>query len=65
MKDDLTNLEEFGIKEQEFSELCKSEPIYTLDQVGKFLFGDLSEILTLKKHKEILKELKSKNPKIK
>ena len=30
LKDDLTKFEEFGIKEQEFSKLLKSSPIYTL-----------------------------------
>jgi hypothetical protein len=40
--------EEFGIKEQEFSEFFKYEPIYTLAQFGKILYGDLSQILTLK-----------------
>ena len=44
MKVDLENFEEFGIKEQEFSELFKSEPIYTLAQFGKFLHG--SQILS-------------------
>ena len=47
-KVDLANFEEFGIKEQEFSELFKYEPIYNLTQFGKFLHGDPSEILTLK-----------------
>jgi hypothetical protein len=48
LKVDLENFEDFGIKEQEFSELFKYEPIYTLAQFGKFLYGDPSEILTLK-----------------
>ncbi len=43
MKVDLENFEDFGIKEQEFSELFKYEPIYTLAQFGKFLYG--SQIL--------------------
>ena len=30
LKVDLENFEEYGIKEQEFSELFKYEPIYTL-----------------------------------
>jgi hypothetical protein len=30
LKVDLANFEEFGIKEQEFSEIFKSEPIYTV-----------------------------------
>jgi hypothetical protein len=36
-KNDLANFEDFGIKEQEFSQLFKYEPIYTLAQFGKFL----------------------------
>ena len=48
MKVELENFEDFGIKEQEFSELFKYEPIYNLAQFGKFLHGDPSEILTLK-----------------
>ncbi len=48
MKIDLENFEEFGIKEQKFSELFKYEPIYNLAQFGKFLHGDPSDILTLK-----------------
>ena len=64
LKVDLANFEEFGIKEQEFSQIFKFEPIYTLSQFGKFLYGDLSEILTLKQHKEVLRDLKTKNPKI-
>ena len=51
MKVHLENFEEFGIKEQEFSELFKYEPIYNLAQFGKFLNGDPSEILTQKQHK--------------
>ena len=39
MKVDLANFEEFGIKEKEFSEVFKYEPIYTLVQFGKFLYG--------------------------
>jgi hypothetical protein len=48
LKVDLENLEEFGIKEQEFFELFKYEPTYNLSRFGKFLHGDPSEILTLK-----------------
>ena len=48
LKSDLANFEEFGIKEKEFSELFKYEPIYYVAQYGKFLFGDPSEILTFK-----------------
>ncbi len=47
-KVDLTNIEEYGIKVSEFSELFKYVPIYNLAQFGKFLHGDPSEILTLK-----------------
>ena len=58
MKDDLANFEEFGIKEQEFSKIFKTDPIYTLSQFVKFLYPyDLSEILTFKKYKEILREI--------
>jgi hypothetical protein len=46
LKVDLENFEEFGIKEQEFSELFKYEPIYTLTQFGKFLYGIFNAILT-------------------
>jgi hypothetical protein len=44
----LKDIEEFGIKEQEFTEIFKNEPIYTLTDFGKFKYGDLSEILTLR-----------------
>ena len=44
----MANVEDFGIKEQEFSKIFKSEPIYTPAQFGKYFYGDLSEILTLK-----------------
>ncbi len=64
MKVDLENFEDFGIKEQEFSELFKSEPIYTLTKFGKFLYGDLSEVLTLRKYKEMVRKLKTEIPEI-
>ena len=38
----MKNFEEFGIEEEEFSGLLKSSPINTLEQYGKFLYGDLS-----------------------
>ncbi len=44
LKADLENFEEFGIKEKEFTEFFKYEPIYTLAQFGKFLYG--SQILS-------------------
>ena len=63
---DLANFEEYGIKEQEFSQLTKSSPIYTITQFGKFFNqDDLSEILTLKRYKEVLNEIKTKKPTIK
>ncbi len=58
-------IEEFGIKEQEFSEFFKYEPIYTLTKFGKFLYGDFSYILTLDRYLEILSKLKTENPQIK
>ena len=39
LKRDLENFEEFGIKEQEFSELFKYESIYTIYQFGKYLYA--------------------------
>ena len=39
LKVDLANFEEFGIKEQEFSEIFKNEPVYTLSQFGKYLYS--------------------------
>ena len=42
LKNDLANFEEFGIKEQEFSQIFKTKPLYTIAQLGKFLYGDLS-----------------------
>ena len=44
----MANFDELGIKEQEFSENFKSEPIYSVAQFGKFLIGELSEILSFK-----------------
>ncbi len=64
MKVDLKNFEEYGIKEQEFSKLFKSEPVYTLTKFGKFLYGDFSEVLTLRKYKEMVRKLKTKIPEI-
>ncbi len=58
----MANFEEFGIKEKDFKELFKYEPIYNVTWFVKFLHGDPSEISTLKKLKEILWELKSENP---
>ena len=57
MKVDLETYEDNGIKEQEFSELFKYEPIYTLPQFGKFLYG--SQILNDQKIKAIIREIKS------
>ena len=52
MKYSLENIEEFGIKEQEFSEILKFEPIYTLAQFGNYLHhGDASGIFTLEQFK--------------
>jgi len=35
----LSNIEDFGVKEKEFSEIIKYEPIYTLQQFAKYYFG--------------------------
>ena len=43
MKDDIAYFEEFGIREKEFSEIIKYEPVYTIAQFGKYLYA--SEIL--------------------
>ena len=36
LKLDFANIEEDGIKEKEFSQLLKSEPIYTLNQFKNY-----------------------------
>ena len=40
----MENVEEFGIKEEEFSKIVKFKPIYTLAWFGNFLYG--SQILS-------------------
>ena len=37
LKVDLANLEEFGIKEEEFSQIFKTKPVFTLTEFGDFL----------------------------
>ena len=37
LKEKITNIEEFGIKEKEFSKMMHYPPIYTLDQYREFL----------------------------
>ncbi len=39
----MENIEEFGIKEQEFSQIVKFEPIYNLTLIAKFVY--VSQIL--------------------
>ena len=55
------NFEELRNKEKEFLELFKCSNTYTLAQFGKILNGNLSEIFTLKKYKEIIRKLKNEN----
>ena len=57
MKVDLANFEEFGIKEQEFSEIFKFEPVYTLAQFGNYLYA--SKILNDQRFMEIRREIRS------
>ena len=48
LKGDLANFEELGIKDEQFTQIFKYDPIYTLSKFGKFLYGDFSYILTAK-----------------
>ena len=57
----IQNIEEFGIKEQEFLQLTKSSPIYTLTQLGTYFYSNPS-ILTKPQHIEIIKEIKQEKP---
>ena len=63
MKNSLVNFEEFGIKEKEFSEIFKYDPVYTLSQFGNFLYA--SKILNDRRFIEMVRDIKSKNPEIK
>ena len=58
----MSNFEEFGIKEQEFSELFKYEPVYTLSHFGNYFYA--SKILDNKWFIEMLRNIKFKNPEI-
>ena len=58
----LEKIEEDGIKEKEFKKLLKiKDPIYTLEQCGKYLYGD-SEILNKIKYAEVVKQIKKEKP---
>ena len=46
---DFANLDEYGIKEKEFSKLFKISLINTFDQIFKFLYLEILEILTLRR----------------
>ena len=46
-KVNLKDFEEFGIREEDFSNIFESKPVYTLAEFGNYLYGDFSEILTL------------------
>ena len=56
LKVDLANFEEFGIKEQEFSEIFKHKPVYTLFRFGKYLYS--SKILHDWKFMEMIEEIR-------
>ena len=49
MKEEILNIEEDGIKETEFSDLLKTNPIFTLQQFGNYFYAvDPSEIIGYK-----------------
>ena len=61
LKIDLANFEEFGINEEEFKKFFKSQPVYSLAQLGEYSY-DYSKILSYTRFKEILSKIETEGP---